>query len=828
MARMPRKKAPFLGPVVLGALLALSGTDGRAAIWPSATRRAERELSSSDVAARQAAVAALSDLPRASARRLLLRALDDVDPQVQSSALELLLRLETPNVTERVVPWLSGSDKRLRLSAALALAVAPSANATPALGRALGDSDAEVRAASAAALGASQAESAVLPLLGHLDDSVPEVREAVANALGALGDARAVLPLIGKIEDPRPTVRAAVARALGSLRDPRSSSALLLALRDSDRAVVIAVVGALGALGETAAVAPLSALLRERTEPEARRALLLSLGRIGSVEAGEALVKELGPDEPGREREAVLAALLLTPTAFTAPLRDCVDSVVDVVLAEGCALGLGELHDTASSVRVRAALDRGRLSPKVGLSVLGRLGDARALSAALERLTVPDAETRAAAMDAAEALLSPKEADGRAVEPLARALLARAVSRPERLRLVELLGRTGSERALPTLLPLLESVSDPALAESAALALGSVPGKATAAALLKALDAQEMRVKRAAALSIRRARSAELLGPLLTRLSGGGQSERALVYLALSGPLSQSRDDALVGRAVELLDRARGSERDELLEALAASSLPRARAALSRLAKSADFGDRAKVAELLAAQPDARVLARLARDSDARVRSNAVWSLGFVDASGSVVARAALEQAFKDREATVIGNAAISFGRLSRSQPAFAEKALCGGLLRDARASVREQALRGLALARAHCADGYPSTLLGSDPRANVRRAAAELLLQHGPQSAERRLLARCQASDTHALVAEACAGAARPEVTEVEATTVLIVPSAGGDPTPGAPFALLWADGALRLGSADRRGGVYEPRAPHGAVESLPYVGGD
>src|SRR6185369_169996 len=133
---------------------------------------------------------------------------------------------------------------------------------------------------------------------------------------------------------------------------------------------------------------------------------------------------------------------------------------LDPVLAEGCALGLAEIRDVSASPLVQAALDRGRVSAKVGLSVLGRLGDARALSAALERLTAPDAETRAAAMDAADVLLSPKEADGRAVEPLARALSARAVSRPERLRLVALLGRTGSERALPTLLPMLEGASD--------------------------------------------------------------------------------------------------------------------------------------------------------------------------------------------------------------------------------------------------------------------------------------------------------------------------------------------------------------------------------
>lgn len=825
---MPGRQAPFLGPLVLGLLLALESASAQAAIWPSATRRAERELSSSDAATRQAAVASLAELPRAPARRLLLRALDDVDSQVAASALDLLLRLETPNVTERVVPWLSGSDKRLRLSAALALAVAPAPSATPALGRALGDSDAEVRAAAAAALGASQDEGAVVPLLGHLDDGVPEVREAVANALGALGDARAVLPLIGKIEDPRPSVRSAVARALGALRDPRSTSALLLALRDSDHQVVIAVVRALGVLGERAAVAPLSTLLRERSEPEARRALLLALGRIGSLEAGEALVRELSVDEPGREREAVLAALALNPSAFLAPLRSCLETVLDSALAEGCALALARAHDASSATRVRAALDRGRLSAKVGLSVLGQLGDARSLSAALERLTLPDAETRDAAMKAAEALLSPEDADGRAVEPLARALVARAVSRGDRLRLVELLGRTGSERALPTLLPLLESASDPALAESAARALGTIPGPATAKALLKALDSDEPRVQRAAALSIRRARSPELLGPLLERLARGGQTERARVYLALPGPLGASQDDRLVARAVQLLDATRGSEREPLLEALSVSRRAGARGALLRLAGSADFGDRAKVAEVLAAQPDAATLARLARDADARVRANASWSLGFVDVAGRAQARVALELALKDREAAVAGNAAVSFGRLSRAQPELAAGALCGGLLRDPRASVREQALRGLALARARCADGDPERLLRNDSRANVRRAAAELLLQTGPQTGERRALARCEDNDTHAVVADACAGAARAEVRERQPSTVLIVPTDGGDPTPFAPFALLWADGALRLGSADRRGGVYEARAPEAPVESLPYMDGD
>jgi hypothetical protein len=210
------------------------------------------------------------------------------------------------------------------------------------------------------------------------------------------------------------------------------------------------------------------------------------------------------------------------------------------------------------------------------------------------------------------------------------------------------------------------------------------------------------------------------------------------------------------------------------------------------------------------------------------VRANAAWSLGFAAAAHAQPARAALSRALGDRDAGVIGNAAVAIGRLSRAQPSLASSALCGALLRDPRATVREQAVRGLALARASCSDGAAAALLSRDPRARVRRAAAELLLRSSPGTAEQRLLARCQEGDPHALVADTCGLPARPDIAHTEPATVLIVPSSGDEPTPGAPFALLLPDGGLRLGVADRRGAVHEPRAPSGNVELLPFTGGD
>ena len=563
--------------------------------------------------------------------------------------------------------------------------------------------------------------------------------------------------------------------------------------------------------------------------------MLLALGHIGNAEAGQARVQGAGRRRAWRENaRPCLSALALAPAAFTPALARL--------------SRLGARHELGRRLRARsragtttwrrqracaAALDRGRLSAKVGLSVLGKLGDARALSAALERLT----RTRRRNARGGDGMppkrcFLRKEADGRAVEPLAQAGVVGARGLAPRTAALGGVARADGlrARAAHRCCRCSRMPPTPRWPRVPRRALGTVPGKATALALLKALDADDGRVKRAAALSIRRSKSAELLLPLLTRLVQGGRNERALIYVALPGPLAQSRDDALIARTAQQLDATRGGERDELLEALSASTRPPARATLLRLAKSADFADRAKVAELLAASPDAATLLQLARDSDARVRENAVWSLGFVDATGADSARKALQQALQDRDAAVVGNAAISLGRLSRNRSQSPGDALCGQLLRDPRASVREQALRGSWRWRTPIAPmARQAARLGSDSRARVRRAAAEVLLRAATTpAAELQSLRRCQENDTHAMVAEACAGGPRPDGLAVEPTTVLIVPSAADEPAAGAPFELLWADGGLRLGSADRRGGVHEPRAPRGAVELLPYAGGD
>jgi hypothetical protein len=49
---------------------------------------------------------------------------------------------------------------------------------------------------------------------------------------------------------------------------------------------------------------------------------------------------------------------------------------------------------------------------------------------------------------------------------------------------------------------------------------------------------------------------------------------------------------------------------------------------------------------------------------------------------------------------------------------------------------------------------------------------------------------------------------------------TVFVVPDGSTAPVARAPFALVLADGTLRLGISDRRGVLFEAQAPDGEVE--------
>ena len=801
-------------------LLLGSGAPANAALWPSAALRIERDLHSQDVDVRRRAALALRDLPKASGARLASAALDDSDVSVRLTALDACLSFNLPALGDRLVPWLSDSERRLRLAAAVALSESPSARAVPSLGRALSDGDAGVRSAAAVALGKSAAPEAVLALLGHLDDGTPEVRREVALSLGDLGDPRAVVPLIGKIQDSRPSVREGVARALAQLPDPRETPALLLALRDTDDGVRVAALAALGRIADPSAVASIGALLANGTDSVVAAALD-ALSQIPSLEASKLLIEQLGRDRSSNVQSGAMQALARSGPSALAPLRACLGTESDPDRLGGCALALGQSHDLASALAIQDALRRGALRPLPALLALSQLRAPESLPTVLEYLADPDVLIRRAARLSAKALLDPNHPDGRAVEPIEHALRKARRERGELGELLDLLGQTGAPRAARSLLPFAAPGDEVALRCRALSALGFLGEAGQWPALRGALDDDSGSVRLAAASALGRLTLTGRALPLLDRLEHASEQDRPLLLLALGGTLSFEQSPEVVRRLESLLARARDGERDALIELLGRMPAPEATAYLTTLAATSTLAaDRAKIAEALAAHPSEHArLVPFLRDPSAAVRANAAWSLAEV---GTPVERPALEQALRDPAPSVAGNALSALARIAQRERGQIARLACP-MIDDDRAVLRAVSLRALRATKERCEAGREAMVLLRDRSEFVRRSAATLLRDVSRGKADEALLARCRDRDPSGAVAAECEPSVQAKAAEGREPTLLVIIPAGGDtPSPAQPFALLRADGLVRLGFSDRRGQVFEVATPRGELSLL------
>jgi HEAT repeat protein len=236
------------------------------------------------------------------------------------------------------------------------------------------------------------------------------------------------------------------------------------------------------------------------------------------------------------------------------------------------------------------------------------------------------------------------------------------------------------------------------------------------------------------------------------------------------------------------------------------------------VAGSGEIADRAKCAEALAGRKDALpLLATLAKDVDGSVRANAVWALGAI---GGAAERPLVIAALSDRDVVVAGNAAAALGRIAARTRSSATTELCKKLA-DPRPYVRANALGALRVAGARCAAGEERRALVEDRSEVVRKSAALLVanVTSADPTADRTLLETCAAEDTDGSVAAACAAAPAKHPKTTEAVAIYVVPIGESAPVSRAPFALVRADGLMRLGVADRRGQVFEHDAPSGEL---------
>ncbi|HEY5376266.1 MAG TPA: HEAT repeat domain-containing protein [Polyangiaceae bacterium] len=800
-------------------LLLTASLPAQAVLWPSSVLRVERDLHSQDVDVRRRAAQSLRDLPSGSGTRLASLALDDADIDVRLSALDACLSLGLPGLGDRLVPWLTDGERRLRLAAAEALSDSPSLRAVPSLGRALGDTEPGVRSAAALALGKSAAPEAALALLGHLDDSAPEVRRDVALSLGDLADPRAVVPLIGKIQDARPIVRQAVAEALAQLADARAVSALVLSLHDADDGVRVAALRALARIADPGAVPSIVSSLQGGSDI-VHSAALDALSHIAAPAATKALLDELASDRPGNARTEAVSALGRSGAFALPALTACLNAESDPERLGGCALAVGQTRSVAGAVAIGGALRRGALPALPALLALSELRAPDSLSTVLEYVSDPDVLVRRAARRSAKALLDPRHADGRAVEPIAHALSMANREQAEQLELLDLLGQTGSPRAALILLP-YASVGDDVVVRGHALsALGFLGEAGQVPVLLHALDDDSGAVRLSAALALGRLPLTGRALPMLDRMAHASVGERPFLTLALGGTVSAEQDPAVAERLETMLRAAQGGERDALIELLGRMPIPDASARLARLSAASSLpADRAKFAEALAAHPAERArLIPLLGDSHPSVRANAAWSLGEV---GIASDQAALEASLKDSDINVAGNAVQSLARIARRTHGKIARLACPQLA-SAAPVLRALALRSLRLTGERCEHGEELAALSRDRVDFVRQSAAALVRDVPRGNADALALVRARDRDPSSAVAAECEARPQTEPEGTDASVIAVIPAGDDVPRPLQPFALLRADGLVRLGVSDRRGQLFEVAAPHGALSLL------
>lgn len=809
-------KRAFSAAALVASLCVAPAVD--AFIWPNVPDEIAQGLSADDVVERRNAAARLLELPPTMAAPLVLRALDDTDNEVRLTAARAAAELRVEGAGDRVVEWLGEGDARLRRTACEVIRLSPSDRAVAPLSRVLGDANSEVRVAAARTLGMLGNREAVPSLLGHLDDPSLDVRAAIVRALGRIGDDRAVVPLLGKVQDNAHEVRRMTVRVLGDLGDKRAASALMLALRDKSDDVRVEAIDSLGRLRAEQATSALAPLTQERSSLAVRDAAVEALGRIGNDPAVDALIRALDQDDPSDERSPVREALVRVG-------KPVIDRLVSAIsqsstnVAAGAALVLGAVGDDTHVPVIVRAMQRGKIPARVGVRALAAMRSPVAHPYVLEMLDDPSLAVRRAAVDAAEQLLDPARPDGLAVDPIAVRLSDPKLPIEERVALTRLLGKTGAPRAAETLVAASRR-DDLRVKLTAIAALGDIGPAGQDEVLLEALDHTEPSVRLAAAVALSRVAAPTTASVLFDRLTVASEQDRAALGIALSGALSSSKDVELVQRVVGALPRVQPEIRDVLIEGLGRMAVASSGEALAQLAGAGlSVDDRRKAAEALAGHPaQLQVLRRLTRDPDPSVQANAAWSLGRV---GQAQDAQLLTELASHRDVAVAGNAVASLGELAARGVHPTHDALCAALS-DARSYVRANALAALRTVGKRCDDGARARgLLSADSSEIVRERAAWLIWDvSSSDAADARGLRRCLLDDRSGRVAKACRERRRGDGRGgVEPVVVFVVPDGRTTPVARAPFALILADGRMRMGLADRRGAVFEGAAPGGEM---------
>jgi HEAT repeat protein len=313
------------------------------------------------------------------------------------------------------------------------------------------DSSKHVREAAATVLGELRSTEASEALCHALKmDEAPQVKIEAAKALKMLADPNTFESLVHALEDPDADVRSWATQALGQLKNEGAVYALSrIVLNDKNEQVRSWAAQALGQLSDVRGIAALMIELEYDNNPTVRFDAIKNLGNFQQPDFVNFLARGLKDEDAKVRRETIRVLGAMKEARSVSHLAAALDDAeADVRQAAAEALG-DSRHPDAVGPLIKALSDPDVNIRRHAAQRLGTMGDLRAAEPLAKKLQDEDSKVRFIAANALGELESPEVADD------LFAALGDSDTQTKHAAAIAL-GKLGDERALPTLVEILQ------------------------------------------------------------------------------------------------------------------------------------------------------------------------------------------------------------------------------------------------------------------------------------------------------------------------------------------------------------------------------------
>ncbi len=259
----------------------------------------------------------------------LIKAVEDEDWRVRKTAVEVLLDIRGDEVIEAVIKNMYSEDNANARNSAIEILTALGSEATD-------------------------------HLVEVYTDAAPDVKKFIIDILGDSGDMKAVPLLLRALEDEDDNVRTAAVDYLGNIQgNPSVLNALIDILKSGDMWVAYTAAAALGRIGDMEAVDALVSMLSRK---ELKKPIIKALGLIAKPDTLPLIIPFLKDKSSAVREEAVIAVEHFLQKGL--PEETIVKELRDILGKDASGIVLPYTLSKKKEVRIAAILLLGLLKDK--------------------------------------------------------------------------------------------------------------------------------------------------------------------------------------------------------------------------------------------------------------------------------------------------------------------------------------------------------------------------------------------------------------------------------------------------------------------------------